>query len=68
MLRRVRRLERHRLPADQCPGPITAVLYPGGSRPEVAMHRCELCGEPHVLVIEEVIVSSREEVETTHES
>lgn len=62
MQTRLKRLAKglRRVPPDQCTGGTTLIVGPGDRVPDNAA-RCPMCGEPHVLVIEEVIVSSREE-------
>jgi hypothetical protein len=49
-----------------CPGGVTVILdhEPGQPKPAIPddAARCELCGEPHVLFIEEVITTSEETI------
>ena len=53
---RLERLEQGRIGAGKnCPGGITAVAYKGGPLPD-KMPACRRCGEPHLLLIEKVIV------------
>ena len=62
---RLRKLIAGRVAPEHCPGGVTVVLHyrSGEPEPEVpaAVHRCDRCGEPHVLIVEEVVVTTRNE-------
>jgi hypothetical protein len=62
---RLRKLIGDRLDPEHCPGGITVLLRYGSGEPEPVVpadaHRCERCGQPHVLILEEVIVTSGDE-------
>src|SRR5262249_35655537 len=51
-------------PAD-CPGAVTVILPYRQGEPEPLTPpdalRCPLCGEPHVLIVEEIVVQNREQ-------
>lgn len=60
MQTRLKRLAKglRRVPPEQCTFGTAVIVGPGDRMPD---SRCPMCGEPHVMVIEEVIVSSRDE-------
>jgi len=60
---RVRRLEAGRPPAPgDCPSVlITAVVAKGEPVPADA-ERCRQCGRPHILEVEEIVVTARPDI------
>jgi hypothetical protein len=61
----LRKLIGDRVDPKHCPGGVTVVLsYQSGEpKPEVPAdaRRCERCGQPHVLILEERVVASRDD-------
>jgi hypothetical protein len=56
--RRLHALEqRNGRPDGPCPGGTTVIVEPGAPTPEDAA-TCPICGQPHVLIVEEVIVEA----------
>src|SRR5262249_43338205 len=51
-----------------CYGPVTALVAPGEPFDPAAAGRCRLCGRPHILEVEEEIVSREEVAEPPYES
>jgi hypothetical protein len=62
---RLRKLIGYRVDPEHCPGGVTLLLRYGSGEPKPEVpadaHRCERCGQPHVLILEEVVVTSRDE-------
>jgi hypothetical protein len=59
---RLRKLIGNRVDPERCPGGVTLVLTYASGKPEPEVppdaYRCERCGQPHVLILEEVLITT----------
>jgi hypothetical protein len=58
---RLRKLIGYRVDPEHCPGGVTLLLSHASGEPEPEVppdaYRCERCGQPHVLILEEVVAT-----------